>query len=60
MIFYITISANLKSLYLNIKYKYSTTSDHLAVVNDGGLWIKEKSTDNKRYIINAKNYKINF
>ena len=60
IVLYYSFSANLKSLYLNIKYKYSTTSDHLAVVNDGGLWIKEKSTDNKKiFIINAKNYKIN-
>ena len=57
---YYSFSANLKSLYLNIKYKYSDTSDHLAVVNEGGLWIKEKNKDNSKiYIINAKNYKIN-
>ena len=61
IVLYYSFSANLKSLYLNIKYKYSTTSDHLAVVNDGGLWIKEKSRDNKKiYIINAKNYQINY
>ena len=61
IVLYYSFSANLKSLYLNIKYKYSTTSDHLAVVNDGGLWIKEKSRDNKKiFIINAKSYKINF
>ena len=61
IVLYYSFSANLKSLYLNIKYKYSTTSDHLAVVNDGGLWIKEKSKDNKKiFIINAKSYKINF
>ena len=60
IVLYYSFSANLKSLYLNIKYKYSTTSDHLAVVNEGGLWIKEKSKDNmKIFIINAKNYKIN-
>ena len=29
-------------------------------MNEDGLWIKEKSTDNKKiFIINAKNYKIN-
>ena len=60
IVLYYSFSANLKSLYLNIKYKYSNTSDHLAVVNEDGLWIKEKSKDNKRiFIINAKNYKIN-
>ena len=60
IVLYYSFSANLKSLYLNIKYKYSNTSDHLAVVNEDGLWIKEKSIDNKKiFIINAKNYKIN-
>ncbi len=60
IIFYYSFSANLKSLYLNIKYKYSNEGDHLAVVNEGGLWIKEKSPDGSSiFIINAKNYKIN-
>ena len=60
IVLYYSFSANLKSLYLNIKYKYSNTNDHLAVVNEDGLWIKEKSTENNRiFIINAKNYKIN-
>ena len=60
IIFYYSFSANLKSLYLNIKYKYSNEGDHLAVVNEGGLWIKEKSLDGSSiFIINAKNYKIN-
>ena len=60
IVLYYSFSANLKSLYLNIKYKYSNTSDHLAVVNEDGLWIKEKSIDNKKiFIINAKNHKIN-
>ena len=58
IILYYSFSSNLKSLYLNIKYNYSSTSSHLAVVNEDGLWIKEKSKDkNKKYIINAKNYK---
>ncbi len=57
---YYSFSANLKSLYLNMKYKYSDAGDHLAVVNQDGLWIKEKSIDgSKIYIINAKKYKIN-
>ena len=60
IVLYYSFSANLKSLYLNIKYKYSNTSDHLAVVNEDGLWIKEKGADNEKiFIINAKNYKIN-
>ena len=60
IVLYYSFSANLKSLYLNIKYKYSNTTDHLAVVNEDGLWIKEKSLDNKKiFIINAKTYKTN-
>ena len=41
IIVYYSFSANLKSLYLNIKYQYSDLGDHLAVVNEDGLWIKE-------------------
>ena len=60
IIVYYSFSANLKSLYLDIKYKYSNPGDHLAVVNEGGLWIKEKSKDGKKiFIINAKIYKVN-
>ena len=60
IVIYYSFSANLKSLYLNVKYKYSNSGNHLAVVNEGGLWIKEKSeTDNKIFIINAANYKKN-
>ena len=33
IVVYYSFSANLKSLYLDIKYKYSNTGDHLAVVN---------------------------
>ncbi len=57
---YYSFSANLKNLYLNIKYQYSDTGDHLAVVNEGGLWIKEKSKDEETiFIINARTYKKN-
>tara|TARA_A100001011_G_scaffold182456_1_gene191269 strand:+ start:3175 stop:4263 length:1089 start_codon:yes stop_codon:yes gene_type:complete len=60
IVLYYSFSSNLKSLYLNMKYKYSNTNDHLAVVNEDGLWIKEQSNDNMRtFIINAKNYKKN-
>ena len=60
IVIYYSFSANLKSLYLNIKYKYSNTSDHLAIVNEDGLWIKEIGKgDQKIFIINAKNYKKN-
>ena len=42
VVIYYSFSANLKSLYLNFKYQFSNSSDHLAVVNEDGLWIKEK------------------
>ena len=57
IIFFYTISANLKSVYLNIKYQYSNTGDHLAIVNEDGLWIKERKKNNNIFIINALNYK---
>ncbi len=60
IVIYYSFSANLKSLYLDMKYKYSDTTDHLAVVNEDGLWIKEKGVNNKIYIVNAKTYKINY
>ena len=59
IIVYYSFSANLKSLYLNIKYKYSDAGDHLAVVNEGGLWIKEMNKEgNKIFIVNAQLYKV--
>ncbi len=59
IVIYYSFSANLKSLYLDIKYKHSSSGDHLAVVNQDGLWIKEKLGDNGEiFIVNAKNYKI--
>ena len=60
IVIYYSFSANLKSIYLNIKYKHSEAGDYLAVVNEDGLWIKEKSKDGSSiFIINAKTYKIN-
>ncbi len=57
---YYSFSANLKNLYLETKYRYSNSGDHLAVVNEDGLWIKEKNSENNSiFIINAANYKIN-
>ncbi len=58
IVIYYSFSANLKSLYLNFKYKYSNSSDHLAVVNEDGLWIKEKNSE-EIFIINAKTYNFN-
>ena len=60
IVIYYSFSANLKSLYLNIKYKYSDTGNHLAIVNEDGLWIKEKNKNGNRiFIINAAGYKKN-
>ena len=59
IVFY-SFSANLKSLYLDIKYQYSNKGDHLAVVNEDGLWIKEKKeNDDNIFIINASNFRNN-
>ena len=59
IVFY-SFSANLKSLYLDIKYQYSKKGDHLAVVNEDGLWIKEKKEkDDNIFIINASNFRNN-
>ena len=57
IIFY-SLSANLKNIYLNLKYKYTENSDHLAVVNESGLWIKEKIS-NSIFIINANSFNKN-
>ncbi len=59
IVIYYSFSANLKSLYLNMKYQYSDAGDHLAVVNEGGLWIKEKNKEERIFIINSTNYKKN-
>ena len=60
IVVYYSFSANLKSLYLSMKYKYSNDGGHLAVVNEDGLWIKEKNeSGTKIFIINAKNYRLN-
>ena len=56
IIIYYSFSANLKSLYLNFKYQFSNENDHLAVVNEDGLWIKEKNND-QIFIVNATKFK---
>ena len=58
IIIYYSFSSNLKSLYLNFKYQFSNESDHLAVVNEDGLWIKEKNED-YIFIVNATKFKFN-
>ena len=56
--FYYTISSNLKNTYLNLKNKYSSENEYLAVVNENGLWLKEDLV-NYIHIINAKTFKDN-
>ena len=58
LLFYYTLSSNLKSLYLDAKNRFSNSNEYLAVVNNDGLWIKEE-IDNKLYIIHAKKLKKN-
>ena len=59
IVFFYNISSNLKAHYLNIKSKYETNAQHLAVVTKNGLWIKD-IIDNKFYIINATEIKNDF
>ena len=60
IIFFYSFSSNLKSLYLDMKYKYTNSDDHLAIVNEDGLWIKEKQDEKDNiFIINAKNFETN-
>ena len=55
LLFYYSISSNLKSKYLDFKNSVSNTNEYLAVVNDNGLWIKEE-VDKNLYIINAEKF----
>ena len=56
ILFYYTLSSNLKKTYLNLKNKYSSQNEYLAVVNENGLWLKE-DLGNYINIINAKTFK---
>ena len=58
LIFFYSISSNLKSIYLDLKNSISNTNEYLAVVNDSGLWIKEEIEENI-YIINAEKFNKN-
>ena len=55
-IFIITVfysfSSNLKNLYLELKNKYTSDSEYLAVITKNGLWIKDIDKGNIK-IINA-------
>jgi len=55
---YYSLSSSLKNIYLNLKYQHSGSKDHLAVVNESGLWIKEK-IGNSIYFVNARNFNNN-
>ena len=57
LIFY-TFSSNLKNHYLNLKNKFSSENEYLAVVNENGLWIKEE-IDGSSNIIHAKKFNKN-
>ncbi len=53
LIFY-TFSSNLKNHYLNLKNKFSSENEYLAVVNQNGLWIKEEINEYSNIIHAAK------
>tara|TARA_B100000085_G_scaffold180888_1_gene165098 strand:- start:465 stop:1544 length:1080 start_codon:yes stop_codon:yes gene_type:complete len=57
LIFY-TFSSNLKNHYLNIKNKFSSENEYLAVVNENGLWIKEEIGGSSN-IIHARKFNKN-
>ena len=55
ILFFSSLSSNLKSRYLEVKNKFSNTNEYLAVVNENGLWIKEE-LDNRNFIIHAEKF----
>ena len=57
-IFY-NISSNLKNLYLEVKSNYTKDGKYLAVINQNGLWIRDK-IENKILIVNASKVDQNF
>ena len=57
LIFY-TFSSNLKNHYLNLKNKFSSENEYLAIVNEKGLWIKEE-INGKSNIIHARKFNKN-
>jgi len=59
LLFYYSFSSSLKSKYLDVKNKFSSSNEYLAVVKDDGLWIKE-AVDSSIFFIHAKKFdKIN-
>ncbi len=57
-IFY-NISSNLKNFYLELKSNYTKDGKYLAVINQNGLWIRDK-IENKILIVNASKIDENF
>ena len=57
--FFYNMSSNLKSYYLELKFKYTTDGKYLAVVTNNGLWIKDV-IDDQIYIVNASKINENF
>ena len=55
LLFYYSLSSDLKSKYLDIKNRFSNSNEYLAVVNENGLWIKEEIDENL-YIIHAEKF----
>ena len=59
---YYNTSSNLKNFYLDIKSDYTKDGKYLAVINQNGLWVRDK-IDDKVLIINSSkidgNYLIN-
>ncbi len=53
------ISSNMKHTYLEFKNKYTLDQKYLAVINENGLWIKDKLND-KIMILHAENIDKNF
>lgn len=57
--FFYNFSSYLKGHYIQLKSKYSTNDEYLAVVTKNGLWIKDV-VEEKIYIINANEIKDNY
>lgn len=55
LLFFYSLSSNLKSKYLEIKNNFSNSNEYLAVVNDDGLWIKEE-IEQSTFIIHAEKF----
>lgn len=58
IIFYYTFASNLKNQYLTFKNKFAGENQYLAIVNENGLWVKEKVNDRVN-IINANSFEGN-